>query len=145
MRERGRQTPPPMLRERANLISSEPRLAVWVCPSPVALTESDIAAAFYAYAEIDDTRPYSGRDAIIVELEFIVARIGTRAIEKAADRISAHDTQAMQACAEDTCVDDPSASRLAWCQQIARMVMARLDSAGDLAASEAVVSKDTGR
>ncbi len=135
MRERRRRTAPSITGERAILTAGEPNRAVWVCPSPVPLTAGDIAAALYAYSDIDDIPPRPDRPAIIAELEFVVARIGTLAIEQTAARLAGQRPESLPACAEDTCVDNPAASRLAWCQQIARMMMARPDSAARVPAA----------
>lgn len=64
--------------------------AVWVIPSPVLLTADQVAAALYAFSELIDECASPALPALREEVRYVVARHGTDAIERIAERIAAH-------------------------------------------------------
>ena len=67
--------------------SSEPG-ALWVCPTPAALTTAAVAAALYAFSDLIDEQADPELATVREELCFLVTLHGTAAIERVADALA---------------------------------------------------------
>lgn len=118
----------PTKRERAIPTPGAPNQAVWICPSPVPLTADDIAAALFCYSDLYSERLHPDRAAVLAEIESIVARVGTAAVEHTAAWLSVHGPDSLPAPEGDGQVwlsPVEADARLTWCQQYADLVLAQ--------------------
>lgn len=118
----------PASRERAMPTPSAPNQAVWVCPSPVPLTADEVAAALFCYSDLYKECEHPDRAAIIAEIESIVARVGTQAIEHTFAWITVHGPDSLPVPDGDGQIwlrPLEADARLTWCQQQADLVLAQ--------------------
>ena len=98
--------------------SSEPG-ALWVCPTPAALTTAAVAAALYAFSDLIDEQADPELATVREELCFLVTLHGTAAIERVADALAVHGPGSLP---ENLGTRVPLSTvapvaRLAWCRR----------------------------
>lgn len=99
-----------------------------MCPPPVPLTADDIAAALFSYSELYTECQHPDRAAIIAEIESIVARVGTQAIEHTVAWITVNGPDSLPAAEDDGQVGlSPieADARLTWCRHQADRLLAK--------------------
>ena len=92
----------------------------WLCPSPVSLATTDIAAALYAFSDLVTEVPEPEAAAVREELSFVVARYGTALIERVAEWLAFEDDARLPELLSVLGVEldrSRSVKRLTWCRQ----------------------------
>jgi hypothetical protein len=99
---------------------------IWLCPSPVCLTATEIAAALYAFSDLISEAPEPATAAVREELSFVVARYGTALIEHVADWLTAESDARLPELLTDIGVGLDTArsvERMTWCLKQAELAL----------------------
>lgn len=104
---------------------------VWVCPTVVSLTTTEVLAALYALSDLMDEVPEPSPVVVRDELSFLVIRYGVAMIGRIADWLWGEGSNSLPESpmkGVEVPVDrSPSADRLDWCRRQVELAFGAAD------------------